>query len=502
MLSNEPLSVVFENDLQTDMPKSSLLFSALSAFAGLFAALLVIGSGVAYFLTDLPEQYGLREAVAEVAGHNDHGSHGPTEDPHAGHDHASADEQDDNVVVISRQARSNLGVASKAVSTGSYTKYVEIPGVITTWPGRTHVMVTAPMTGVVTAIDVARGQQVTSGVSLFTIRLTHQDLVKLQEEFLAQLGRKDVIQKEIMRLTSVAQSGAVAGKTLITRQYELDTLEAGLRAVRQSMLLHGLSEAQVSRIEEDRDLIREITVHAPEIHEDNSLHHDGVPHPPTGGHQHVDGEFLVTQLDAHRGESVESGKTLVQLSDYRELLIEGHAFQRDAYLLQNAVRNDQTLQAVLERSDDDREVIDDLKITYIDHEVGRETRALAFYVAIDNKIERQQDQGDRHFVSWQYKPGQRLTLRLPSDTIDDVYVVPNEAVADEGPNRYVFVDRGEHFERIAVSIVARDSIHTAIANDGSLKPVQRIAITRAHQLQMAIKNKSGGGVNAHAGHSH
>ncbi len=482
------------------MPRTGTLFSAISAFAGLSAALLVAGAGLVFFLTDLPEKYGIRQSIADNA--SDHQARGsaPSVDSHAGHAHA--DVSDDNIVVISHQARSNLGVRSKAISTGSYIKYVEIPGVITTWPGRTHVMVTAPMTGVVTSIDVARGQQITSGEPLFTLRLTHEDLVKLQEDFLSQLGRRDVIEKEILRLTSVAQSGAVAGKTLITRQYDLDTLEAGLRAVRQSMLLHGLSETQVSRIEQDRDLIREITVHAPEIHQDNSLHHDGVPHPPTGSHQHIDGEFLVTQLDVHRGESVESGKTLVQLSDYRELLIEGHAFQRDAHLLQNATDHDQSLQAVLERSDEDREIIEGLKIVYIDHEVGRDTRALAFYVSLDNKIQRQQDQGDRHFVSWHYKPGQRLTLRLPADMIDDVYVVPNEAVADEGPNRYVFIDRGEHFERVPVSIAGRDSIHTAIENDGSLKPVQRIAITRAHQLQMAIQNKSGGGVDPHAGHSH
>lgn len=464
------------------MPKSSTVLSLLSSFAGIAAGLLVIGAGVAFFLTDLPDRYGLRAAPAGVAQE--------TEPP------------DGSSVAISRQARTNLGIQSKAITTDSYIKYVEIPGVITTWPGRTHVMVTSPLTGVINAIDVARGQQVSSGFTLFTLRLTHQDLVKLQEEFLSQLGRRDVIQKEISRLTSVAQSGAVARKTLLTRQYELDTLEAGLRAVRQSMLLHGLTESQVSHIEESRDLIREITIYAPEIHEDQSLHHDSVPHPPSGDHQHVDGDFLVTQLDVHRGESVESGKTLVQLSDYRQLLIEGQAFQRDAHLLQNAAKNDANLQAVLERSDDQREIIDELKIVYIDHEVGRQSRALAFYVALENQIEREQSQEDRHFVSWRYKPGQRLTLRLPTNTIDDVYVVPNEAVADEGPNRYVFVDRGDHFDRVGVSVVARDSIHTAIANDGALKPVQRIAISRAHQLQMAIKNNSGGPVDAHHGHSH
>ncbi len=464
------------------MPRSNTALSVFSTVVGPAAALLLIGGGVVFFLTGLPDQYGLQDAHGEVL--------------------EEIELSNANSVAISRQARNNIGIQSKAVTTSSYVKYVEIPAAITTWPGRTHIMVTSPLTGVINAIDVARGQQVDSGATLFTLRLTHQDLVKLQEEFLSQLGRRDVIKKEITRLTSVAQSGAVARKTLITRQYDLDTLEAGLRAVRQSMLLHGLTEEQVNKIEVERNLIREITIYAPEIHEDQSLHHDAIPHLNSTDHHHVDGEFLVTHLDVHRGESVESGKTLVQLSDYRQLLIEGQAFQRDAYLLQNANANNASLQAVLEQSDDQREIIDDLKIVYIDHEVGRESRALAFYVALENQVEREQQQNDRHFVSWRYKPGQRLTLRLPVDTIDDVYVVPNEAVADEGPNRYVFIDRGEYFDRVAVSVVARDSIQTAIANDGSLKPVQRIAISRAHQLQMAIRNNRGGPVDPHAGHGH
>ena len=41
-----------------------------------------------------------------------------------------------------------------------------------------------------------------------------------------------------------------------------------------------------------------------------------------------------------------------------------------------------------------------------------------------------------------------------------------------------------------------------IANDGSLFPGDKIALTGAHQMQIALKNKSGGGVDPHAGHSH
>ena len=100
---------------------------------------------------------------------------------------------------------------------------------------------TSPLTGVLNSILISRGELVKSGTPLFTLRLTHQDLVNTQETFLTKLGELDVEQREIERLSSIASSGAIAGKTLFTRKYERDKLMAGVRAARQAMLLHGLT---------------------------------------------------------------------------------------------------------------------------------------------------------------------------------------------------------------------------------------------------------------------
>ena len=147
---------------------------------------------------------------------------------------------------------------------------------MTDWPGRTHIIVTSPLTGVINAIYVSRGELIEGNAPLFSLRLTHQDLVKTQEQYLTELGQLDVEEKEIARLTSIANSGAVAGKTLIARQYERDKLLAGVRAAQQAMLLHGLSQQQIDTIRQTRELVREITVFAPELHEDASLHHDSL----------------------------------------------------------------------------------------------------------------------------------------------------------------------------------------------------------------------------------
>lgn len=491
--------------------------------ASLIGAVVVIGIVAAW--THLPSRLGWTTTAVASERDDDH--------DHSGHDHAAPAHSEQDTIALSKQARKSLGLRVRTVSLSYFTEYIEVPGVVTDWPGRTHIVVTSPLTGVINAIHVSRGELIRSGAPLFSLRLTHQDLVKSQEQFLTQLGQLDVAEKEIARLRTITTSGAVAGKTLLAREYERDMLVAGVRAARQAMLLHGLSEPQIQRIETDRELVREITVYAPQLHADDSLHHDSLhDHPedpslPPGGptpssapvptvtrlatvttqspaessHVHIEADLLVTMLDVSRGQSVEAGESMARLSDYSRILIEGHAFERDGAALRAAAESGASVQAVFESSVKPL-VVNDLKVAYIGNEVSRQSRALPFYVELANEIERSESLRDQRFVSWQYKPGQRLKLRLPVKTYDNVIVVPKDAVGEEGLENYVFVDHGDHLDRLPVNLVARGPLQVAIANDGQLKPRQKIALNSAHQLLMALRNQAGGGIDPHAGHNH
>ncbi|MFV2066037.1 MAG: secretion protein HlyD, partial [Pirellulales bacterium] len=61
---------------------------------------------------------------------------------------------------------------------------------------------------------------------------------------------------------------------------------------------------------------------------------------------------------------------------------------------------------------------------------------------------------------------------------------------------------GDHLDRVSVHVEYQDQLWVVIANDGSIFPGDTVATNSAHQLQMAIKNKSGGGADPHAGHNH
>ena len=507
------------------MSNTSTRRAPLRAIIGATIAGLLAAAVAVVILTDLPAELGVpRLGLSQPpAARDDHDGQNHDDHPAAlgpPHEHGHEGHVEQASIELSPQAKANLRLTVEPVSVGRFTEYIEVPASVTDWPGRTHVAVTSPLTGVINAIYVSRGELIESGAPLFTLRLTHQDLVNTQQAFLTALGQLDVEQREIERLTSIASSGAIAGKTLITREYERDKLLASIQAAKQSMLLHGLSEAQVSRIERTRELIHEVTIYAPTLHADRSLHHDSIQEhqptaavaeetrftaftqPPPTPPEHVEAEFLVTLLAVSRGGAVEAGQMLGQLSDYSQLLIEGHAYQRDADALKEAADSDLPLQAVMESTGEMPEVIKGLKIIYIGNEINRQSRALPFYVALDNEVERSEQRGPNQYVSWRYKPGQRLTLRVPVAGFDDAIVVPKQAVAEEGPERYVFVENNDHFDRVAVHVLASDSMTVAIANDGQVWPGQSIAINGAHQLQMAMKNQAGGAPDPHAGHSH
>lgn len=439
------------------------------------------------------------------------------DDPHAGHDHgAHAGHSEETSLELSAQALRNIGLSEatiQPVKLETFRRSITVPALVVERPGRTRVQVATPMTGVITHVHAVQGEAVEPGTLLFQIRLTHEDLVNAQTEFVKTLGELEVEEREIKRLQSVTQSGAIAGKLLLDREYARDKLTALLRAQREALKLHGLSEAQVDQIATERRLLRELQVFAPSIdsHGDDELKLTGrlvrqasfqQPVAPADIEQPHSGPLILQQLDVHKGQSVNAGETLCILTDYDKLFIEGMAFEQDVSQLREASAKEWSVDAVFQQADDKTEVVKGLKLAYLANNVDLTSRTLHFYVRLPNEVTKdRRDQGNR-YVEWKYLPGQRLQLRIPVEEWPDQIVLPVDAVAREGAESFVFQQNGDHFDRIPVHVKYRDQYSAVIENDGSLFPGDVVALRGAHQMQMALKNKAGGGVDPHAGHNH
>jgi len=434
------------------------------------------------------------------------------DDSHDGHDHgAHAGHSEETSLELSAQALRNIGLSDETlrpIKLETFLRSITVPAVVVERPGRTRVQVATPMTGVITHVHAVQGEAVEPGTLLFQIRLTHEDLVQAQTEFVKTLGELKVEQSEIARLQDVTRSGAVAGKLLLDRQYARDKLTALLSAQREALRLHGLSDKQVEQIETDRRLLRELQIFAPSIdshgEDELKLTQNLVSQ---ANFQQIKPEahtspLILQQIDVHKGQSVKAGETLCILTDYDELFIEGMAFEQDVMQLRQASENEWVVDAIFQRPGTGSQVVEGLEIAYLANTIDTHSRTLNFYVRLPNVLTKdRRDQGNR-YVEWKYLPGQRIQLRIPVEEWPEQIVLPIDAVAREGAESFVFQQNGDHFDRVPVHVTYHDQYSAVIDNDGSLFPGDVVALRGAHQMQMALKNKSGGGVDPHAGHNH
>ncbi len=436
---------------------------------------------------------------------DDHG-HG-----HEGHDHAGHDEA--TSLELSDQALRNVGLTREMIQPIELTTFersITVPALVVERPGRTRVQVATPMTGVITHVHAVQGEAVEPGSLLFQIRLTHEDLVAAQTDFLQTLGELDVEEREIKRLQEVTSSGAVAGKVLLDREYARDKLVAHLDAEREALKLHGLSEEQVDLIASERRLLRELQIFAPssDDHPENELKLTGLSiqsvsfQPSSRDKPRIDDTLILQDLLVHKGQSVSAGETLAVLAEYSELYVEGLAFEQDIAQLRRASAKGWKVDAIFDEPGEDPRIVDDLEFAYLANQVDMESRTLPFYVRLPNEITKDRRTDGNRYIEWKYLPGQRLQLRVPVEQMPNQIVLPVEAVAREGAESFVFQQNGDHFDRVAVHVAYRDQYSVVIASDGALFPGDVVAMRGAHQMQMALKNKAGGGVDPHAGHSH
>ena len=475
----------------TSQPPLRWKLSLRWLYGGALLAMVVVGA--VFYRQWMPHLHHLLQLSQPPAHEAEHDSSavGKSDDEHAhgheGHDHAGHTES--NSIELSEQARKNIGLQVAKVELKPFTRTIAVPGMVVERPARSTIEVTAPMTGIITRIYPIEGEAVEPGQKLFDLRLTHEELVQSQADLLKTAEELDVIAREIKRIEDLIKDQALPGKQLLERQYEQQKQEAALRAQRQSLLLHGLSNAQVDAILQQRKLLQDLTVVVPATTEEGGMSPAGTI-------------FQIQSLKVAQGQHVNAGDTLAVLADHAELFIEGEAFERDVREISRAADRDSPLSAILETEGGKPEVVSNLRVLYLAAKVNPETRTLDFYVTLPNEKERDVKLDNHRFVAWQFRPGQRVQLQIPVETLPDRIVLPVDAVAQDGAEAYVFTPNGDHFDRRSVHVEHRDPQWAVIANDGSLFPGDPVAISGAQQLQLALKNKAGGGIDPHAGHNH
>jgi len=431
------------------------------------------------------------------------------------HDHAAHSES--SSLELTPQSLKNLGLTAeylRPIALSNFYRAVTVPAIVVVKPGRTEIQVSSPMIGIVQHVHAVSGEAVVPGDMLFEVRLTYEDLVDTQTQLLKNLADLSIEKREIERLEEVTRSGAVASKLLLERQYAIQKLQSTISAQRAALRLHGLSDQQIDTIASEQRLLRDLTIVAPEIdshaHDENNLRLSDrrlMPASFQPRKQIVDATtestpLIVERLSVSKGQGVQAGEILCSLSDYSSLYIEGKAFEQDATAIAEVAAKGWPIEASIPGVSG-QETISDLKLAFVANAVDPQSRTLSFFVNLPNTKLRDERMPDgQRFVTWKYRVGQRLELRVPVEAWEQQIVLPVDAAVKDGAEWFVFQQNGDHFDRVAVHVKYRDQRYVVIENDGAIFPGDVVALRSAHQMQMAIKNKSGASTDPHAGHNH
>ncbi len=418
-------------------------------------------------------------------------------------DTAKADEQpapidEPKVLKLSPQARKNLKLVSKPVAFTTYWRKIQVPGVIVDRPGVTDRGVTSPVVGVVTHVHAFAGDTVKPGEKLFTVRLFSEYLQSTQSELFQATRETELIKEERARIEKLASDGSIAGKRMIELKQRTRRQDGLIQAYRQDLLTRGLTPNQVEQITKGK-FVSTIDVVAPlpptvdnEVQQSETQPVAFIVDAPGNGLV-----YEVQELKVDLGQQVRAGQLLSVLSNHRSLYIEGHAFKRDAPMLEQAAQNGWPIR--VEFAEDDSEHWPQLEQTFqirhLANTIDAASRTFDFYITLTNQSRAYEKDG-KTFVVWRFRPGQRVRLHVPVQKLSDVLVVPSAAVVREGPEAYVFQQNGDLFNRIGVHVLHEDRLNIVVANDGSVAPGLYLAQGSGASLNRVLKSQAASGMRA------
>ena len=201
--------------------------------------------------------------------------------------------------------------------------------------------------------------------------------------------------------------------------------------------------------------------------------------------------WQVAGVHAQPGQVVEIGAPLLTLRDPRRLHLVLEPVGGELASLELAASRDLLFRA-RPLPAGVGPVLEDLRVDFLlpDAAAGR-TRGFA---RVENV---------RAGAAWTLREGTTYVAEVPLETLEDVIVLPTEAVTERGPLSVVFRIRDDRFERVPVRVLHRSSDRVVIApaEPPGLAAGDRIVLTGAFRLGLALEAQHQDAA-AHHGHAH
>jgi len=400
-------------------------------------------------------------------------------------------------ILLSDQAIANLGLSAKAVQPRTYWKTIQVPGMVVDRPGHSDRGVVAPATGVVARINYFPGDTVRPDDVLFTLKLLSESLHLTQTDLFK--ATQDITLAQAQRKRLAASEGAIPEARMIEVDNQITRLQVAVKAYRQELLNRGFGPDLIDGIAEGKFVSEIPIVVPPRPTEAKPLTTTLVkltvagPAAPT---------FEVQELKVDLGQQVQAGQTLCVLANHQMLAIEGRAFRDETSLLERSVKEGWPVEADFqEDAAAGWPPLDQtFRIRHMANTIDPVNRTFAFLMPLENQSRVVEDDG-RTQMLWRFRPGQKLRVLVRVGKLDNVFVLPAEAVTRDGAEAFVFTQNVNTFERKSVRILSQDRQHAVVANDGTLLPGTFVVQSAAAQLNRMAKSQSSGAPKGHHVHA-
>lgn len=396
-------------------------------------------------------------------------------------------------LLLSDQAIANLGLRAKAVQPGTFWKTIQVPGMVVDRPGLSDRGIVAPVTAVVSAVHHVPGDTVRPGDLLFTLRLLSESLHLTQTELFKTSQDIKLAQNQRKRL--VDAGAGIAAARIVEVDNQITRLKVAAKAYRQELLNRGLSPDDISAVAEGK-FVRTIPVVAPPPRSGPGpmpVALKSKSAPLSGSPQ----TYEVQELKVELGQQVQAGQTLCLLANHQMLAVEGRAFRDETPLLERSVKEGWPVEVDFQEDAAAGwpPLGQTFHIRYMANTIDPVNRTFAFLMPLKNES-RAVRQGGRTQMLWRFRPGQKVRIQVRVGKLDNVFVLPAEAVTRDGAEAYLFTQNVNTFERKSVRVLAQDRRHAVVANDGTLLPGSFVVQGAAAQLNRMAKSQSGGGAPA------
>lgn len=395
-------------------------------------------------------------------------------------------------IIVSDQAQKNLGVTAKSVKADTFWRKLSVPGAVVDRPGQSDRGIVAPATGVVSAIHHVPGDTVRVGDTLFTLKLLSESLHLTQTDFFKTA--QDVKLAQAQRKRLAAASGSVPEARLIETESQIKRLEVAAKAYRQDLLNRGLTPEAIDGVAEGT-FVSEITVLAPEPARSHRPLITAPDPKATPSSMTSPPAYELQELRVELGQQVQAGQTLCLLANHQRLSVEGRAFRDELPLLERSFREGWPVEVDFQENalSGWGEVNQTLSIRHIANSIDPVNRTFAFQLPLENESRAVSRDGATQLL-WRFRPGQKVRLGVRVEKLENVFVVPTDAVVRDGVDAFVFTQNVNTFERKPVRLLLLERERAVLANDGSLTPGSFVAQRAAAQLNRMVKAGGSGGV--------